>query len=363
MPGGRLLSFIAWDGFLLLISSNSTRHCTVIDWPLPPFRPHPLLRGPHRQTIAGSFLPGARFAYAATRHRVELDDGDALVLHDDRPPTWHEGDPAALLLHGLAGCHLSPYMVRVAGKLAARGVRAFRLDFRGCGAGAGLARLPYHAGRSDDVLAAIERIEALCPGSAIGLAGFSLGGNVALKLLGEAPQRLPAALSCAVAVSPPIAPAAAVERMTRSLWRAYDRHFTKLLGRRVLEMQRNGGPANPASLAGALPRSLRELDERLTAPMSGFRDADDYYERVGAVRFLAGIALPTLIVTSRDDPLIPVSHFERPAAGPAIRLCITEEGGHLGFVARRGTDPDCRWMEWRVVDWLCRPPSPASGAA
>ncbi|MEX0716626.1 MAG: alpha/beta fold hydrolase [Planctomycetaceae bacterium] len=326
--------------------------------PIPPFRPHPLLRGPHRQTIAGSLLPGVRFPYSATRHRVELEDGDVLILHDDRPPEWRAGDPAAILLHGLAGCHLSPYMVRVAGKLAARGVRAFRLDFRGCGAGRGLARRPYHAGRSEDVLAAVRKIETLCPGSPIDLAGFSLGGNVALKLLGEAPERVPASLRRAVAVSPPIAPAAAVERMMRSLWRTYDRHFTKLLGRRFLEMRSDGGADGPESLAGALPRSVRELDERLTAPLSGFRDAADYYEQVGAVRFLADIEVPTLIITSRDDPLIPVSHFEETAAGPAVRLHITNAGGHLGFIGGRGMDPDGRWMEWRVVEWFRRNGAP-----
>lgn len=138
----------------------------------------------------------------------------------------------------------------------------------------------------------------------------------------------------------------------RTLWRIYDRHFTKLLGRRFLEMQRAGGAAGCASLAGALPRSVRELDERLTAPLSGFRNADDYYEHVGAVRFLHGIATPTLIITSRDDPLIPAAHFEEAAAGPGVRLCLTDAGGHLGFIARRGIDPDCRWMEWRVLEWL-----------
>ena len=136
---------------------------------LPAFKPHPLLRSGHLQTLAGLFFPGHLIEYAATRHHVLLDDGDQVVLHDDCPPDWTAGGPAALLIHGLGGSHESVYMRRMAHKLAESGVRAFRMDLRGCGAGIELARLPYHSGRSADAAAALGHIATICPGSPVAL--------------------------------------------------------------------------------------------------------------------------------------------------------------------------------------------------
>ena len=112
------------------------------------------MRGGHLQTIAAGYLPGHKFPYQAVQHTVVLPDGDAIILHDDCPPAWTPSDRVALLIHGLAGCHESPYMVRIAGKLNAIGVRTFRMDLRRSGAGWRLARFPYHAGRSLDALEA-----------------------------------------------------------------------------------------------------------------------------------------------------------------------------------------------------------------
>src|SRR5580704_14077187 len=113
---------------------------------IPPFEPHPLLRNRHAQTLAGTYLPAGQYPYAARRHRVEVGDKDAVVVHDDLPPDWPADGRVAVLIHGLAGCHSSPYMARVAAKLNAAAVRTFRMDMRGCGAGEGLSSRPYHAG-------------------------------------------------------------------------------------------------------------------------------------------------------------------------------------------------------------------------
>ena len=133
--------------------------------PLPPFRPAPLLRSGHAQTLAGAFLPrGPRPDDAKTRrHVVSLPDGDAIVLHEDRPDGWRPGNRAAVLIHGLAGSFQSGYMQRAAVRLNASGVCAFRYDMRGCGAAYKLARHPAHSDRVDDLLAALSAIERLCP--------------------------------------------------------------------------------------------------------------------------------------------------------------------------------------------------------
>ena len=316
----------------------------------PEFRPHPLVRGGHAQTLFGTFVPGRLPAYRAQAHRVLLPDGDVLIMHDDRPDSWQSGDPVALLVHGLAGCHTSGYMVRIAHKLNARGVRAFRLDLRGCGAGVGLAKNPYHAGRSEDVRAALQLIAEMCPGSPIGLAGFSLGGNISLKMLGEDPAAVPAAVARAIAVNPSIDLAACVDSLDRLLQRRYDRHFVKLL---YQQMAASGQfTAEHLGTNGRRALRLRDFDDWHTAPLAGFGTADTYYALSSSAQFVPSIRVPTLIVTAADDPLVPTAHFHDLQRPKGVRLHVAPSGGHLGYIARGGIDPDRRWIDWRVVDWL-----------
>lgn len=315
----------------------------------PPFHAPGWLRGGHAQTLAG-FLLASQRAYQAVQHRVALPDGDVLVLHDDCPPTWKNGDRIVLLMHGLAGCHLSPYMVRIAGKLFDRGIRAFRMDLRGCGAGEGLARLPYHAGRSDDVAAALEHLQRLCPDSPIGLVGFSLSGNIALKFLGEAGERSPSQLDRALVVNPPINLEACVRALEKWNNRFYDRYFARRLHRNVMRLTRLR-PDVVLPKQYVRPVRLIEFDDRYTAPLAGYRDAASYYLDCSAAQFLATIRIPTLILTARDDPLVPIAPFERLALPESVSLRILDQGGHLGYVAGRTSDPDRRWLDWRVVHW------------
>ncbi len=315
------------------------------------FRAHPLLRGGHAQTLAGVYLPWPALAYQARQHRVTLADGDQLVLHDDCPPDWQPGDRTALLIHGLAGCHTSGYMQRIAHKLSARGVRAFRMDLRGCGAGAGLARLPYHSGRSEDAAAALEAIAGLAPSSPTTLVGFSLGANITLKLLGELGQRACGNLDSAMAVCPPVDLAACSRQISRLTNRPYDRYFVTLLTRQIA-----AATAMLPDLAAVSPpprpRTLWEFDNEFTAVVCGFGTADAYYREASSAQYMPDIEIPTLVLASRDDPMIPPQALSAVRLPPAVRVHWTERGGHLGFVGRAGADPDRRWMDWRVVDWI-----------
>jgi hypothetical protein len=317
----------------------------------PPFTPHVLLRGGHAQTLAGVYLPGHRPRYRAERHQVMLSDGDQLVLHDDCPSGWQRGDRSALLIHGLAGCHESGYMHRIADKLGVRGVRAFRMDLRGCGAGLGLARMPYHSGRSEDAAAALEAIAALLPQSPTTLVGFSLGANITLKLLGELGSRPCGNLDSAVAVCPPIDLAACSRRISQASNRLYDRHFVRLLLEQLALRRRVVGDAVGVEFVRR-PRSLWEFDNTFTAVVCGFGTAENYYRVASAAQFIERIRIPTLILASRDDPLVPCEALERLRPPDGVRVHLTDRGGHLGFVGRGGVDPDRRWMDWRVVDWV-----------
>lgn len=315
------------------------------------FRPHPLIRGGHLQTLAGLYLPHRLAPYSAEAHELTLSDGDTIILHDDCPPQWTPGDKVVLLMHGLAGCHQSPYMVRIASKLNQLGVRTFRMDLRGCGAGEGLARYPYHAGRSDDALQAIYSIVVRCPHSPICAVGFSLSGNIVLKLLGESGSSLPSVFRGAVAVNPPIDLLECVKGLAGIPNSAYDRHFVALLTEHLRD-QMQSHPDIQIDLTKRPIRCLLDFDDVYTAPASGFADAYEYYAQSSAQQFIPNITSPTLLLTAKDDPLVPVAPFLKLQTNKHVTLHISNHGGHLGYVGRRGDDPDRRWMDWRVVEWL-----------
>lgn len=324
----------------------------AVTWSPPPFRPHRLLRNGHLQTLAGAWWRANRVPICGTtQHEIPLPDGDRLILHDDRPAEWDTGGRAALLVHGLAGCHGSSYMVRIARKLVARSVRAFRLDLRGCGAGRNQARQPYHAGRWLDIEAAANRIHELCPQSPLGVVGFSLSGNLVLRWLGESPATAGALVERALAVNPPVDLALSTDRIARTARGMYDRHFARLLYRQIRDTSQ-WNAESPLARAMRRPQRIIDFDELFTAPLSGYDSADHYYRSASAAPVVPRIETPTLILSAADDPLIPVEMLTALELPPQVRLHIEPHGGHLGFIAERGGDPDRHWMDWRVVEWI-----------
>lgn len=310
-----------------------------------------MLRSGHAQTIFAAFWGQTKIPYRAQHHIVPTTHGDRLVLHDDNPDTWRTGGLCVLLVHGLGGCHGSPYMVRIAHKLNARGIRTFRMDQRGCGAGYNLATKPGHAGRSEDVDAAVNFIAQHCPQSRLVIVGFSLGGNLVLKLLGEWGGTAPPQVLRAMAVAPPIDLLTCSRNMDRQRMKLYNRWFVRSLVHQT-HLRRELVPelsqlnwANP-------PRTLFEFDDRVTAPLSGFSGAPDYYMRSSSIGQLVEIRVPTLILAAADDPIIPVQMFDSLPSSPTTLLHITRHGGHVGFYGRSGADPDRFWLDWRVVDFV-----------
>lgn len=318
---------------------------------IPRFRSRWGLSGGHRQTLAGAFFPGRLPDEQAVIRHIPLPDGDTLVVHDDCPAGWSLSGPVALLLHGLAGCHRSSYLVRTTAMLNTHGVRTFRMDLRGCGAGAGLALKPYNAGCSDDVLAVLQAISGWCSGSPILLFGFSLGGNIVLKLLGETPDRVPEAVVRAATVNPPIDLARCTYGLARWPQRHYDAYFVKQLLQRLRELQQRRSDFVPPTFART-PKRLVEFDDQYTAPRSGFRDADDYYRRCSSEQFIAAIRVPTLILTSCDDPLVPVASFERLSLPDNVRLHVAEGGGHLGYLGASNGERSREWLQTQLLGWV-----------
>lgn len=302
------------------------------------------------QTVAGAWWKvGPPLVTETARYTLTLPDGDRLVLHDDTPADWAAEDRAAILVHGLGGCYLSRYMQRITRNLTAAGVRTFRLDLRGCGAGRNQACQPYHAGRIEDLQAAYDQVRDLCRQASIGVAGFSLGGNLVLRWLGETAN--PAGLDLALAVNPPVDLAAATQAISRAARGAYDRHFARLLYRQVRHSTQ-WSPVSPLATLRRWPRTVIEFDELFTAPLCGFEDAAHYYRTASAAAVVHHIQTPTLILSAEDDPLIPVDTLRALALSDAATLHLQRNGGHLGYIAGQTNDPDRHWMDWRVVEWL-----------
>jgi len=318
--------------------------------PTATFRPWFWLRNPHLQTLLGVYWKGTGFPHATVRRRVRLADGDRLVLHDTRPRRWADADPVAVLVHGLSGSHRSGAIVRLARLLVRRGVRVVRLDLRGAGAGFPLARGCYNAGCSADVRAALLAVLRLTPASPVWLVGVSLGGNVALKLAGEADQNPIPNLARVVAVAPPVDLEACMDLLTQPRNRLYERHF---VGELIAQARRRARlfPDQPLP---AFPRrpSLRTFDDLYTAPRGGFRDAAEYYARSSGNQFVPRIRVPTLVLAARDDPFVCPAAIERLTRPANVHVRLTDHGGHVGFLGADGAGGFC-WGERAVVRWLC----------
>jgi predicted alpha/beta-fold hydrolase len=225
-----------------------------------------------------------------------------------------------------------------------------------------LARLPYHAGRSEDIRATVELIQRLAPSSPLAAAGFSLGGNILLKWLGESAQfGTGAQVTRAIAVNPPVNLEACTDHVRRAGGGFYDRHFARLLYRHVRSTPHWRGKTALCRVSRR-PRRIIDFDELFTAPFAGFDSAQHYYRLCSAAPVISQIDVPTLILSAKDDPLIPSRTFEEVARSESVTLHIAEGGGHLGYISRPGIDPDRHWMDWRVVDWLTANESSSAAA-
>ena len=317
---------------------------------VPRFVPHPLLPNGHWQTIAGRFLPGLAIRLESRGVEVALDDGDRIRVEDSVPAGWQPGEPAAVLVHGLAGCARSPYMIRMAQRLVASGVRVARMNLRGAGLGFGLARGIYHAGKTGDVRAVAKWLASESPGSPIALVGFSLGGNLVLKLAAEASEEPLAGLDCVVAANPPLDLAACCRNMQRSSRRVYDRNFVKLLRAEVRRLHAAFPDLGPPDLDGVA--TVYDFDDRYTAPRNGFDGADDYYAQSSAGPMLGRIGIPGLVVHAEDDPFIPAETVRGQTFPTSLALELIPTGGHLGYISRSRWGEDRRWLDARLNLWL-----------
>ncbi len=317
----------------------------------PPFRRNSFFPSSLLQTVAPLFLRGALSDYSAVKRTVDLFDGDRLVIHDDQPKKWITGDRIAILLHGLAGCHASPYVVRLSDKLRRHGIRTMRADMRGFGDSALISRSHIHGGCSPDLESIVAHVHKISPVSKISLVGFSIGGNIVMRTLGKWADDFPRHVDSAIAVSPPVDLLHTSWNLRQYGNRVYEAYFMMRLKqaltyrrRKVVGLIDNG--INP------IPDRLLAFDDQFTAPVWGYASANDYYEDCSSIHLLKDVRVPTIILSSQDDPVVPFEMYQRAHLSNYIDLASTRHGGHLGFLSRGIRDPDRFWMDWRISQWI-----------
>ena len=322
------------------------------------FRPRPPWWGGDMQTIRNMFLRRTVGSVAdlaqwsGERLLLAMGDGSgdrlAAMLH--RPALDWPARPQRLpviLIHGLTGGEDSSYIRASAAHLLTRGHPVLRLNLRGTGPSRATCRLQYHAGRSADIADAIRALPPDLTRDGVCAVGYSLGGNVLLKLLGEAGRETP--IRAAVSVSAPIDLARSARRITQ--WRNALYHRW-LLARMIAEATAPGGAlSEPEKRAATGARTVVEFDDRFVAPRNGFAGVGDYYARCSALGFLAGVRVPALVIHALDDPWIPGAIYREVdwRANPALTPLLPAQGGHVGFHA---SGDDVAWHDRRIAEFF-----------
>ncbi len=327
-----------------------------------PFEPHPLLRNPHLMTLVAGYWPRRLERLSRPTERLfEVEPGTRLLArcHWQAEPQRH---PTIVLVHGLEGSSESRYMLGTADKAFRAGFNALRLNQRNCGGTERLTPTLYNSGLSGDYRAVLAELVDPSGRDALPevfIAGYSMGGNLVLKMAGELGSQAPPQLRGVCAVNPGLDLAACADAIARPQDFLYEWNFLHGLKHR-LRCKARLFPARYPLDGLERVRTLREFDNAITAPAFGYRDADDYYYRASALRVVGAIRVPTLILAAQDDPFIPFASFRDPAiaANPQIALVAPQSGGHCAFISRFAGD-ERFWAEARVVEF-CRKHSKVS---
>ena len=318
---------------------------------LRPFRQASWLRGPHLQTVLGKFIR-PRLDPGLIRERWETEDGDFLDL--DFGPDPSPQAPLVVILHGLEGSTHRAYVRLAMAELLGRGIRPIGLNFRSCSGEPNRRPRFYHSGETEDVAWVLAGLRKRFPHRSLGALGFSLGGNVLLKHLGEVGDAGGNPLQAAAAISVPFDLVAGTRALESGrMGRLYTGYFLRSL-RAKTQAKRSllEGVVDLDRVLAA--RTLREFDDAATAPLHGFPDAWTYYRESSAAGFLSRIRTPTLLLQSADDPFLPADALPRRAveASPWLVDGIQSRGGHVGFVERSKGMKPAFWAEQEAARYL-----------
>ena len=310
------------------------------------FTPPAWLRNPHLQTL-WPYLIRYRTHAQVRRERLELPDGDFLDLDWNLAPAG----PTVLILHGLSGSVDSHYARTLLTYLQRRGLRGVLMNFRGASGEPNRLARSYHGGETGDLSAVVQILRRREPAAPLAAVGYSLGANVLLKWLGEQGHRAP--LDAAVAVSVPFDLGRSTARLMQGFSRLYQWHILRNL-KQALAIKARTVPLPFDVHAAERIGDFRRFDDLITAPLHGFRDADEYYTVCSAVRYLGAIRVPTLIVHAADDPFVPPDALPGPdGLSETTVLELSRHGGHVGFVGEGRALSREGWLDGRIGAFLC----------
>jgi predicted alpha/beta-fold hydrolase len=325
------------------------------DFESKPFVPHRIFRQGDAQTIGAHFWPGRFRAHDSTgdEERLFQVEPDSKVLARIRWQPNRAEHPTLVIWHGMEGSSASGYMLITADRAFRAGFNVIRMNFRNCGDTEHHSPQLYHGGLTADLRAVIDELIARDGLSEIAIAGFSLGGNMVLKLAGEYGENPPKEIIAICAISPSIDLRAGTLLLSKRRNWIYQRDFLRRLKMRM-RLKQKLFPKNYDITELSTVRTIREFDERYVAPAFGFADADDYYAKASSIPYIPRIRIPALIIHAEDDPFVPFTPLRDPsiAANPYVLLIATERGGHVAFLS---ANPDERfWAENRLVDFCTR---------
>jgi uncharacterized protein len=309
------------------------------------------LRGGHLQTLASFFLPRRIALPPSEKRLIEVEPGARVLCHCHWQPD-RENSLTVIIVHGLEGSSESQYMLGIAAKGMAAGINVVRMNQRNCGGTDALSPTLYHSGRSRDIAAVTQNLLRQDRISRFALAGFSMGGNLVLKLAGEWGREGPSQFRAVAAVCPSVNLAASADALHVPANRLYEYYFMWQLRRRLRVKAGLFPQVFDRSRARGVT-SLRDFDDKVTAYYCGFDGASDYYQRSAAANVVDRIAVPTLILHAANDPFIRILPETRQkiVSNPNITFVETDDGGHCSFLAQPDGD-DGRWAERQVVEFL-----------
>jgi hypothetical protein len=320
-----------------------------------PFKVHPVVRGSHAQTLGAFAWPRRRRLGPTVKQdeeRLFQVDSGVQVLAMCRWQKERRQHPTMVIWHGMEGSTSSVYMWSTADKGFRAGFNIVRVNYRNCGGTEHLTPTLYHGGLSEDLRMVIEELITKDGLKRIFPIGFSLGGNLVLKLAGEFGEQVPPEIVAICAVSPSVDLRESTERiLSDSNW-LYHKNFVRSLKQRIqLKHQLYPNLYDITDLDQI--RTIRDFDERFTSQANGFIDADDYYYRSSCVRVVDKIRIPTLIIHAIDDPFIPFEPLRQRifTENPYLLIIATERGGHVAFIAAGGKTEDRFWAENRTVEF------------
>lgn len=320
----------------------------------PPFEPHPLFKNPHLATVAAAYWPRNSSCLPAAADRLfEVEPGTKLLAKCH----WQEKvrrHPTLVLIHGFQGSSDSPYMLGTAEKAFQAGFNVLRMNQRNCGGTEHLTPTLHNSGLSKDYRAVLEELVEKDALPELFFVGYSVGGNLVVKMTGELSSNAPTELRGVCAVSPCLDLASCSTGSGEPRNFLYERYFLRCT-KSTLEKKAKLFPGRYCVESLPAVRTLHEWHETMLAPAWGYRDAAEYYQHESALGVVGQIRVPTLIVTAQDDPFIPFESFRNPAVvqNRFITLVAPESGGHCAFISRNGGS-ERFWAESLVVQFCTR---------